>query len=294
MQDRVFEETGDYSMSLTNQFIGTDVILNDSSISGYENMGFNVKSMTQDVYQGQFTITTDDPIPLMPYGDRYTWAKYGHFIIHNGIIPADNSSVGSDDESPENPDKHSMADNMNSRLTVNHRDCLISFLRTDPDDAASFIVDASSTCLIDEFVNKIFRSLTKRTEKGYFFDAFIEQNADFTVSSICVIVKEATKIPLSIFTDLFHNRFKKKNYLGSTLELLQQFYIKLADHSKTFKIWVGDLHKYCLHCTRCHCAITIPDYIECIMEMAPIAMLWHMGMASDVNDYHHCPLILPN
>ncbi len=180
MQDRVFEETGDYSMSLTNQFIGTDVILNDSSISGYENMGFNVKSMTQDVYQGQFTITTDDPIPLMPYGDRYTWAKYGHFIIHNGIIPADNSSVGSDDESPENPDKHSMADNMNSRLTVNHRDCLISFLRTDPDDAASFIVDASSTCLIDEFVNKIFRSLTKRTEKGFVFDAFIEQNADFT------------------------------------------------------------------------------------------------------------------
>ncbi len=149
------EETGDYSMSLTNQFIGTDVILNDSSISGYENMGFNVKSMTQDVLQGQFMITTDDPIPLMSYGNRYTWAKYGHFILRNGIIPANNSAAGSDDESPENPNKHSMADNMNS-LTVNYRDCLILFLRTDPDGAASFIVDASSTCLIDEFVNKIF------------------------------------------------------------------------------------------------------------------------------------------
>jgi len=186
-----------------------------------------------------------------------------------------------------------MADNMNS-LTVNHRDFLISFLRTDPDNAASFIVDASSTCLIDEFVNKIFQLLTKGAEKGYFSYAFIEQNADFTVSSICVIAKETTKIPLSIFTDLFHNHFKKKNCLESILELLQQFYIKLANHSKTFKIWVGDLHKYCLHCTRCHCAITIPDYIEGIMEMAPITMLWHMGMASDFNDYHHCPLILPN
>ena len=116
----------------------------------------------------------------------------------------------------------------------------------------------------------------------------------FAVSSICVIAKEATKIPLSIFTDLFHNWFKKKIYLESTLELLQQFYIKLANHSKTFKIWVGDLHKYCLHCTRCHRAITIPDYIEGIMEMAPIAMLWHMGMASGINDYHHCPFVLPN
>jgi hypothetical protein len=74
MQDWVFQvlqllqhkTTGDYSISLTNQFIGTDVIMNDSSISGYENMGFNVKLMTQDVHQGQFTITTDNPIPLMP------------------------------------------------------------------------------------------------------------------------------------------------------------------------------------------------------------------------------------
>jgi hypothetical protein len=91
----------------------------------------------------------------MPYGDRYTWAKYGHFILHNGIIPAENSAAGSDDKSPENPNKQSMADNMNS-LTVNHRDWLILFLPTDPDGAASFIVDASSTCSIDEFLNKIF------------------------------------------------------------------------------------------------------------------------------------------
>ena len=30
------------------------------------------------------------------------------------------------------------------------------------------------------------------------------------------------------------------------------------------------------------------------MEMAPIAMLWHMGMASGINDYHHSPFVLPN
>jgi hypothetical protein len=30
------------------------------------------------------------------------------------------------------------------------------------------------------------------------------------------------------------------------------------------------------------------------MEMAPIAMLWHMGLAAGINDYHHCPFILPN
>jgi hypothetical protein len=274
MQDRVFQllqllqhdVTGDYSMSLTNQFIGTDVVLNDLSILGYDNMGFNVKSMTQDVHQGQFTINTEDPIPLMSYSDRFTWAKYGHLILYSGLIPANNKSfaVGVHDES----------------VTVNHRDCLILFLRTDPDGAASFVVDARSARLIEEFLKKTFRALTKGTEKGYFFDEVIETNADSVVSSIFVIAKEATKIPLAIFTDLFHHRFKRKPYLESTLELLQQFYIKLADHSNHFCIFVGDLHKYCLHCTRCHRAITRPDYIGRIMEVAPAAMLWHLGIAS--------------
>ncbi len=43
MQDRVLQVL----QLLQHEFIGTDVILNDSSISGYESMGFNIKSMTQ-------------------------------------------------------------------------------------------------------------------------------------------------------------------------------------------------------------------------------------------------------
>jgi hypothetical protein len=110
MQDRVFQlvqllqhdVTRCYSITLTNQFIGTDVILNDSSISGYESMGFNTKSMTQDVQQGQFTITVDKPIPLMPYSDRFTWAKYGHHILYFGIISTNNSVAGVDKASHTN------------------------------------------------------------------------------------------------------------------------------------------------------------------------------------------------
>ena len=110
MQDRVFQlvqllqhdVTRCYSITLTNQFIGTDVILNDSSISGYESMGFNTKSMTQDVQQGQFTITVDKHIPLMPYSDRFTWAKYGHHILYFGIISTNNSVAGVDKASHTN------------------------------------------------------------------------------------------------------------------------------------------------------------------------------------------------
>jgi hypothetical protein len=78
------------------------------------------------------------------------------------------------------------------------------------------------------------------------------------------------------------------------LELLQQFYIKLDDLSVEYCLFVGDLHKYCLHCTRCHRAITRPDHIFEILEIAPMAMLWHLGMASDLGDVPHCPVILPS
>jgi len=194
-------------------------------------MGFNVKLMTQDVHQGQFMINPEDPIPLMPYSDRFRWAKYGHFILYSGLIPKNKSSLRVHNKS----------------LTVTHCECLISFLWTDFDGTASLVVDATSARRIDDFLKNTSRPLTKGTEKGYFFDVLMEKNADSFILSICVIAKEAAKNPLAIFT----------------------------------------------HCTRCQCAITRPDYIGRIMELAPMAMLRHLGIASDADDFTHCPLILP-
>jgi len=69
--------------SITNHFIGVDVQLSKISLNGYESVGFDVRSLTQDRDQEQFTITitTQMPIPLAIYDDRYTWAKYGCLIL---------------------------------------------------------------------------------------------------------------------------------------------------------------------------------------------------------------------
>ncbi len=136
----------------------------------------------------------------MPYSDRFTWAKYGHFILYSGLIPVNDKSL---------MNQNFAAGNHGVSLTENHRECLISFLQTDPDGAASFVVDARSARLIDDFMKNTFRNLTKGTEKGYFFDEVMETNADLIVSSICLIAMEATKIPLAIFTDLFQHRLRK-------------------------------------------------------------------------------------
>ena len=85
MQDRVlqlmqliqYRNYSTFSTSITNNFIGVDVQLAKISLNGYESMGFDVRSLTQDRDQEQFTIATQTPIPLAIYDDRYTWAKYG-------------------------------------------------------------------------------------------------------------------------------------------------------------------------------------------------------------------------
>jgi len=60
-----------FSTSITNHFIGVDVQLSKISLNGYESMGFDVRSLTQDRDQELFTITTQMPILLAKYDDRY-------------------------------------------------------------------------------------------------------------------------------------------------------------------------------------------------------------------------------
>ena len=53
----------------------------DSRLS-FESMGFDTSSLTQDrTSMGAFGIKTDYPIPIVQYGDCYTWAKYGYHVL---------------------------------------------------------------------------------------------------------------------------------------------------------------------------------------------------------------------
>ena len=97
MQDRVlqlmqliqYRNNSTFSTSITNHFIGVDVQLSKISLNGYESMGFDVRSLTQDRDQEQFTITTRTP------NDCYTWAKYGRLLLPECVKLNDlhNSSI---------------------------------------------------------------------------------------------------------------------------------------------------------------------------------------------------------
>jgi hypothetical protein len=70
-----------FSTIITNHFIRKEFCIGQTSINGYEAMGFDVTQLTQDEEQRLFTIKTDMPIPMLVYGDSFQWAKYGHHIL---------------------------------------------------------------------------------------------------------------------------------------------------------------------------------------------------------------------
>jgi hypothetical protein len=76
-----YRHVSSFSTVITNEFIGEEFCLGQTSINGYEAMGFDVTQLTLDEEQSLFTIKTDMPIPMIVYGNSFQWAKYGHHIL---------------------------------------------------------------------------------------------------------------------------------------------------------------------------------------------------------------------
>ena len=74
-----------FSNVIINEFFGEEFCLGQTSINGYEAMGFDVIQLTQDEEQSLFTIKTNMPIPMLVYGDSFQWAKYGHHILPSSL-----------------------------------------------------------------------------------------------------------------------------------------------------------------------------------------------------------------
>jgi hypothetical protein len=227
-------------------------------MNGYESMGFDVRSLTQDTDQDQFTITTQTPIPLAVYDDRYTWAKYGRLIL---------------------PEVSKLNEVQNSSIVGMYRNLFRDFLHVDLEGNISNTLDVSTKSKINEYLSYLFEGSELATRENT-FDEYMKtsEKKEVIMKSVLEIAVSATTIPLSIFTNLFHQRFSKHDYLESTLEMLQQFYIKMNSDHNYYCLLPGDLCKYTLKCVCCHASITTPGSIGETLYHAPSAILRHLEM----------------
>ena len=106
------------------------------------------------------------------------------------------------------------------------------------------------------------------------------------IVEVVEIELSATQISLSIFTNLFHQRFENHSMLESTLEILQHFYIQMVTEPEDILLFPGDLSLDTLRCIRCDQHATLGGSIGETLLHAPTAMLYHWNMIQSHDDQH--------
>ena len=131
--------------------------------------------------------------------------------------------------------------------------------------------------------------LSETANKGeIFYQQMLHQKSKIQfIDEIVDIALFATQIPLSIFTNLFKQRFEKHSMLESMLEILQQFYIQMETQSDEFHLFGGDLSTYTLWCKRCGQRVTLHGSIGETLFHAPTAMLYHWNMIEPHDEQIH-------
>ncbi len=140
------------------------------------------------------TLKTDMPIPMLVYGDSFQWAKYGHHILPSSLDWT-NHNKGS--------------------LHQTFRNFIIEFIRTDLDGNLSSTLNPLTASKLDHYLSSLQEGLSETANKGEIFDQHLlnDQSKDHFIAEIARIALFATQIPLSIFTNLFHQRFEKHSML---------------------------------------------------------------------------------
>jgi hypothetical protein len=136
-------------MIISNELVGVDITLNYSSCFGYNTMGFDTSTVTQDCddMDGYFGITTHRPIPVLQYGNSFTWEKYCYMVIHPDMIRK--LKPGQD---------------------TSYCNALRSFLQNDVKGFVSFQPVESLHDDIDNYINNLVHGEMTMTQQISFFD----------------------------------------------------------------------------------------------------------------------------
>jgi hypothetical protein len=99
---------------------------------------------------------------------------------------------------------------------------------------------------LDQYLSSLQEGLSETANKGKIFDQQMlhQKSKHELIEDIGDFALFATQIPLSIFTNLFNQRFEKHSMLESMLEILQQFYIQMESEPHESSVCPGDLSTY--------------------------------------------------
>ncbi len=125
---------------------------------------------------------------MLVYGDSFQWAKFCHHIL------------------PSNLD---LTSNNKGSLHCTFCNILIEFLHTDLNGNLSSILNTTASKL-DNYLSRLLEGLSEAANKGKTFDQHMlhQKSKHQFIENIVDVELFATQIPLSIFANLFHQRFE--------------------------------------------------------------------------------------
>ena len=175
--------------------------------------------MGEDEESNIFSLRLEVPIPFSVFGDSYSWAKYGHHILPSNLSLSSKEKV---------------------QLQDPFRKCLLALLQTDLDGNLYSTPNCHTSAKIESYLSHFFPSHQGNKACGSMFDQLLLHPA--TTNNLAEFITETavgtTMIPLDLFTNLCIKRFSEHSFLESTLEILQQFEIKLESHEEFFfSLW---------------------------------------------------------
>ncbi len=140
---------------------------------------------------------------MLVYGDSFQWEKYGHHILPSSLDLTSHNKAG---------------------LHQTFWNSLIEFIRKYLDGNLSSSLKPLTASKLDNHLSRLFEGLSGTANKGKILDQHMlnAKSKHQFIEDICNIALFATRIPLSILTNLFHQWFENYSMLESTLEILQQ------------------------------------------------------------------------
>jgi hypothetical protein len=170
---------------------------------------------------------THCPIPVLQYGDSFTWEKCCYMVLHPDMIRQ--LKPGQD---------------------TSYCNALRSFLQTDVKGLVSYYPFDSLHDDIDIYINNLVHGEKTAMQRiSYFDQIFSTTNKDTNeiFSFLEGKAREATIVPFSVYSNRFHQRFNRHRFLESTLEILQQFYISIEKCDEQHHLFPGDQYQYSMN-----------------------------------------------
>jgi hypothetical protein len=151
---------------------------------------------------------------------------------------------------------------------------MTEFLQTDIDGSLDFLLYPITIESLEKYLKTFYTPPLDIGQISSIWDQLLinEKKIDTVTDDVWGFAITATIIPFSIFTSMLHQCFKKYIFLESTLKLLQQFYLQTESVAQDYKLFPGDLSKFCLKCLHCGKSITPLEILGKSLFFAPMAI----------------------